>query len=446
MVGTQSLISKNAMNEIRNSGLAHLLSISGLHLSLAAAIFFMSTRFLLSYNSYLVLRYDIKKIAAAIAIFGTYFYLELADSPVPAVRSFIMVAFVLLAILFDQKADAKRSLAFAALVILLFNPYNVFSVSFQLSFAAILALISFHQFLSRFKSRLILNSIFSKFSWYLLEIILASLVAEIATLPFLIYHFKNFSSYGFLSNMVAIPLTSFTTMPLGFLSILLMPLGLEKFSLYLMGISITWLLDISHFVSNLDYAYFVTNQLPKWAFILSVIGFLIICLMKSKIKWAGALIFIASCSSIFFVKQPNLLFDARQKFFAIYSQDDGLIFSKKIRSIKKRDLWMKEMHENQFKYFEQFSTQQLASKGIECDEKKCRIMIDGKNILVLLQRNKLSEICFNDVDVVVNLTSKYELPSCFSEDKIKIDNVDFYKKGGQAIYFERENVRIKTAR
>ena len=73
-------------------------------------------------------------------------------------------------------------------------------------------------------------------------------------------------------------------------------------------------------------------------------------------------------------------------------------------------------------------------------------MIDGKNILVLLQRNKLSEICFNDVDVVVNLTSKYELPSCFSEDKIKIDNVDFYKKGGQAIYFERENVRIKTAR
>lgn len=446
MVGTQSLISKEAMAEIRNSGLAHLLSISGLHMAIAAAIFFAGARFLLSRSEYLTLHFNLKKIAAIAAIISAYFYLELADAPVPAVRSFIMVVMVLTAILIDLKADAKRSIALAAFVLLIFNPYNIFSISFQLSFAAILSLACFHEFTLKLKPNSISDSLFKKFLWYFLEIALASIVVQIATMPFLIYHFKNFSTYGLLSNMLAIPLTTFITMPLGFLAIFLMPLGLEKFVLQLMGISISWVIDIAHFVSSLKYSYFITPQMPQFAFILAVIGWLVMCLVKSNLRWFGAFIFIASFVSLVFVKQPNLLFDGEQKFFAIYDEKDGLVFSEKLRPSKKRDLWMKEMNENQFKYFEEFPQSWREARGIECDEKKCEINNFDKKILVLLGRNKLSEICSENFDIIINLTAKYELPECFSKDKIIIDNSNFYQKGGHFLYFDKERVRIETAR
>lgn len=455
MMGSQNLISKDRMLEIRNSGLAHLLSISGLHMAIAAAIFFTLTRFLLSRSEYLTLHFNIKKIAAFAAIFSAYFYLELAASPVPAVRSFVIVALVLLAVMIDRKTDAKRCIALAAFGLLIFNPYNIFSISFQLSFAAILSLACFHEFFLKAKPKFKQDSAFQKFLWYFLEIAFASVVVQIATMPFLIYHFRNFSTYGLVSNMLAIPLTTFVTMPLGFLAVFLMPLGLEKLPLQAMGLSISWVIDIARLVSNLDYSYFTTPQMPKFAFAFASFGWLILCLMNSKVRWFGGLILPVSFISLCFVKQPYLLFDGQQKFFAIYDEKDGLVFSEKMRASKKRDLWMQEMKETQFKYFGEFSDEWRTQKGIKCDERKCKIIKENQKILVILKRNKLSEICSENYDVIVNLTSKYKLPECFSENAIKIDNLVFYQKAGHFLYFEEEKsyskkaeekIRIETAR
>ena len=108
LIGDQSQISKETLAKIRNSGLAHLLSISGFHLSLAGAIFFIATRFLLSRSEYLALNFDLKKIASVIAIFATYFYLKIAGSPLPAQRAFLMVVLVLLALFLDEKNQRVR--------------------------------------------------------------------------------------------------------------------------------------------------------------------------------------------------------------------------------------------------------------------------------------------------------------------------------------------------
>lgn len=447
MVGTQSLISKEAMVKIRNSGLAHLLSISGLHFASASAIFFWSIRFLLSRSQYLALNFDIKKIAAVFAILSSYFYLLLADSPVPAVRSFIMIALVFLAIIFDRKSDAKRALAFAAFILLIVNPYNVFSVSFQLSFAAILALLCFHEYLSNLKSKFEISSPFAKFGWYFLEIISASIVAQIATLPFLLYHFSNFSSYGFISNLAAIPLSTFVTMPLGFLSLLLMPFGLEKFSLYLMGLSITWIIDIANFVTNLNYSYFLTNQMPKAVFVAAVVSGFIICVMQGKIKWLAILIFTASCSLVFLPNKPDLLFDGSQRFFAIYNQDDGLVFSENLKPSKKREMWLKFVNQSNFKSFASQGKAWQEKNNINCDDQKCELRLKNKQILVLFKRNKLSEVCNKSADIIVNLSARYQLPACFNEKAIKIDNLDFQQKGGQFLYITDDGlVKMKTAR
>jgi len=429
LIGDQSQISKNLLEKIRSSGLAHLLSISGFHLSLAGAIFFVATRFLLSRSEYLALHFDLKKIAAIAAIFATYFYLQIAGSPLPAQRAFLMVLLVFVALFLNEKIDSRRAIMSSILILILFNPYAVFNVSFQLSFAAILVLGVFYE---EFPKKISFGrNIFVRSFWYFLEIILLSILLQIATLPFLMHSFQNVALLGFISNVLAIPLTSFFVMPLGFLSLFLMPLGLEKYALFLMGEGIVLIEKIIIFVTNFDYSHLTSLRLPNVGLVIAIIGLMMICLMKNKLRFFGIVIFFLSFLTIFLTQKPSVLFDGGQKFFAIYDKENGLIFSKSLRASRQRHLWMKQMDENEFKYLK------------NCDEKFCEIT-KNKKFLVLLKRNKISEICQKDFDVIVNLTAKYKLPDCIGEDKIKIDNFDFYKKGGQFFYFNGEEFLIKT--
>ncbi len=230
LIGDQNQISSDLMAKIRNSGLAHLLSISGFHLSLASAICFVATRFILSRSEYLTLRFDLKKIAAIAAIFGTYFYLKIAASPIPAQRAFLMVLLVLIALFVGEKINSRRAIMAAVLALILFNPYAVFNVSFQLSFAAILVLGVFYETRKSNQNPNFLRRFFG----YFLDIILLSVLLQIATAPFLMHSFQNVTVLGFVANILAIPLTSFLVMPLGFLALFLIPFGLEKFALLAM--------------------------------------------------------------------------------------------------------------------------------------------------------------------------------------------------------------------
>jgi len=408
LIGDQKEISKDLSTKIRNSGLAHLLSISGFHLSLAGAIFFLSIRFLLSRNESLTLKFDLKKIAAFLAIFAVYFYLKIAGSPLPAQRAFLLVLFALLALFFDEKFDVKRATMLAILLLILTNPYVIFSVSFQLSFAAILVLISF--------SKPDRN--------YFLQIILLSIFIQIATLPFLMHHFRNLSLLGFVANLLAIPLTSFFIMPLGFLALIFMPLNLSSPFLLLMNPGILALKKIADFVDSLPYSHFSSPWLSGSGLALASFGLLIICLHKSKIRLIGALIFLLSFLTIFSVKKADLIFEKNQKFFAVYD-GENLFFSKKLRASKQRQLWMDEFDQKEFKM-------------IFCEKNFCEVEAKNHKILALLKRNKIDEICKKDFDVIVNLTRKYKLPQCIKENKIRIDNEDFLTKETQFLFFENE--------
>jgi ComEC/Rec2-related protein len=143
LIGEQKQISKNLLTAIRNSGLSHLLSISGFHLSLASAIFFVSIRWFLVRIEYFALRFDIKKFSAIFAIFASYFYLKIADAPLPAQRALIMVWMVMLSLLINRKFDGKRALFLALFLLVLFNPHNLFQISFLLSFLAILTMVCY---------------------------------------------------------------------------------------------------------------------------------------------------------------------------------------------------------------------------------------------------------------------------------------------------------------
>ena len=133
---------------MRNSGLAHILSISGLHMVIMAGTVFWLVRALLALVPALALRYPIKKWAAAAALAAATFYLALSGAAVPTVRSWIMMSIVLIAVMLDRPALTMRNVALAALAILVVAPESLFDPSFEMSFAAVIALVALYEWLS----------------------------------------------------------------------------------------------------------------------------------------------------------------------------------------------------------------------------------------------------------------------------------------------------------
>ncbi len=424
LVGDKSKISDENLEDIRNSGLAHLISISGFHMSLAGAIFFFLSRFLLSRNENLTLKYDIKKFAGIISLLACYFYFKISGSLIPTQRAFLAIIFVFLAFLFSEKVNLLRILAIIALIITLINPYNTSSIGFQLSFIAVLTIITVCT-----PSHSNYNpSFLGKSLVYGKNILISSAIIQIITLPFLLHSFGKFSLFSPLANLLAIPLTSFIIMPLGFLSFFLMPIGLEKFSLILMGQAIECIIYIAHFFANLKYSYFTAEKISGISLAICFFGVLLFVQKVRFLKVIGLIVFIIP---LFFVGQKskyNIAFDNEQKFFVIYDKEEGLRFSKKIRKSKQRDRWLEYFNEDDFKYLD------------NCKE-SCLINLKNKIFYIITNRNKISDICkTKNYDLIVNLNENYKLPDCIKTKKI--DNIDFYHKGGHFIKIINDKLQI----
>ena len=148
ITGERGGISEEVTQAMRDSGLAHILSISGLHMVIMAGTVFWLVRALLALVPVLALRYPIKKWAAASALAAATFYLALSGAAVPTVRSWIMMSIVLIAVMLDRPALTMRNVALAALAILIVAPESLFDPSFEMSFAAVIALVALYEWLS----------------------------------------------------------------------------------------------------------------------------------------------------------------------------------------------------------------------------------------------------------------------------------------------------------
>ncbi|MDF2767165.1 MAG: Conserved menbrane protein of unknown function, partial [Rhodospirillales bacterium] len=222
MTGHQGAIPADIIEAMRDSGLAHLLSISGLHIGLIAGILLFGLRAAIALWPWLALRIPAKKVAAVAALIGTGAYVLLAGATVPTQRAFLMTAIVMLAVLTDRSAFTMRLVAWAAVAVALLRPEAVLGASFQMSFAAVTALIAAHEGLSaRRQARA--QGVATRIARTLAGIALTSLVAGAATAPFAAYHFHRLADYGVLANMIAVPITGFWVMPLAVLAFALMP-------------------------------------------------------------------------------------------------------------------------------------------------------------------------------------------------------------------------------
>ena len=257
ITGERASIPKDVNKSLQISGLAHILSISGLHMSLAAGGVFWIVRAFLALFPSIAQQWPIKKWAAAAALIFGFAYMLLAGSGAATQRSYIMLAVVYLAIIVDRPAISLRNLALAALLILILQPESAIQASFQMSFMAVMGLAAFFEYWNRPKPeqeyRIESRKVYYARKLYKIALasILTTLIAgSFSSIP-AAYHFGRLAPYGVLANGLAIPVISLAVMPFAVLSVVLMPLGLEAWPLAVLGKGLEMVLSISDHVAAL---------------------------------------------------------------------------------------------------------------------------------------------------------------------------------------------------
>ena len=294
LTGQKKAVPETMQEDLRHSGLAHLLAISGLHVGMVAGLVFFVVRLVLACIPAVALNYPIKKIAAICAVITVLFYMFLAGATIPTQRAFLMTALVLLAIMLDRTALTLRLVALVALGIMVVNPVSVTGVSFQLSFAAVTALIAFYDGIGR---RLLHGggrrmSFLRKVTVYLSGVVLTSLIAGLATAPFALYYFNQFPVFNVLSNLVAIPVMAFWVMPSALVSLFCMPFSAEEAALQLMASGVDVVLSIAAYISNLPNAVVALATPPVWLFAMIAMAFIVLCLWSGRLRWVALLVLV----------------------------------------------------------------------------------------------------------------------------------------------------------
>jgi competence protein ComEC len=257
---------------LRDAGLAHVLAIAGLHMALVGLGLAWLVRAVMAAFPALALNHPIKKWASVAALLGAGFYLVISGASVSSVRAFVMLAMMLVAILLDRPALSMRSLALAAAILLALRPQSVTEPGFQMSFAAVAALIAVAEWLELRRGRKPDALPRSAMFRYLTGIGLTSLVGSLATMPFAIFTFDRAAHYAVLGNLLAMPVMGFWVMPSAALSVIAMPLGLERAPLWLLGEGIDVMLAIGRFVSGLPGAVTPSRAYPEAALALIAFG------------------------------------------------------------------------------------------------------------------------------------------------------------------------------
>ncbi|ETX15578.1 competence protein [Roseivivax halodurans JCM 10272] len=283
LTGDRSGIGESTTSALRDTNLAHLLAISGLHMGLLAGVVFGALRLALLLPPRIALSWPVKKIAAAGALVAAAGYLALSGANVATERAFVMVAVALTAILLDRRALSLRSVAIAALIVLVMSPEALTGPGFQMSFAATTALVAVFGALrgARIEARA------PRWQKAVLALVLSSAVAGAATAPVALAHFNASARYGLLANLLAVPLMGSVVMPAGVAGIALMPLGLDAPAFWVMGIGLDLILAIAHGIAAWPGAVGHVVAPPAAVLPLIAAGGLMLTLWQGRGRFAG---------------------------------------------------------------------------------------------------------------------------------------------------------------
>ena len=318
MVGGTTAIAPEDQAAFRNSGIYHLLSISGLHLAIAMGLVFAAVRLLLAAVEWTALHLPTKAIAALCALAAGGFYTLLTGSQVPMLRSFAAACLVTLAILVGRRAISLRAWGLALAVVLLAAPYEVARVSFQMSFAATLALIAGFEALRPWLTRVAAQGRWPhRAAAWLAALVLTSALAGTASAPFGAYHFGAVQLYYIVANMVAVPITSVLVMPAAVIALVLMPFDLEFLALIPMGWGVQGLLAIGQAVSAWPQAVIPVPHIAPWGLAAYSLGLAWLAIWRTRLRLFGLLGIAAGLLSAPLYRAPDILVSADARLIAL---------------------------------------------------------------------------------------------------------------------------------
>ena len=320
--GDQTGISDDDAEAMRRSGLAHLLSISGLHVTAVVGFTIWFLMKVLALSPRLALRWNLPLIAAGGGALAGIGYTLLTGAEVPTMRSCIAALLVLGGFALGREAIMLRLVASGALVVLFFWPEALMGPSFQLSFAAVAAIVAFHQsaLAKRWFSR-------QEEGWAkralrnIAALLMTGLVVEVALIPISLLHFHKAGIYGALANIIAIPLSTFVVMPLEALALLFDSVGLGGPFWWLTGKALSILLMLAHWVAGLPGAVSMFPTLPPGAFMLMLGGGIWLLLWQTTIRFCGLPFIILGAVIALSASPPDLLISGDGRHVAVRGSD-----------------------------------------------------------------------------------------------------------------------------
>lgn len=434
--GDRGAIARADEEAMRDSGLTHLLSISGLHVSAVMAAAYLLAIKLLALWPWLALRVRLPVLAAAVAAGAGIGYTLLTGAEVPTVRSCIGAVLVLIALALGREPLSLRMVAVAAIAVLLLWPESLVGPSFQMSFAAVLAIVALHgsapvrSFLAARE-----ESWLARFGRRAAMLLLTGVAIEITLMPIVLFHFHRAGVYGALANVLAIPLVTFVSMPLIALALLFDLVGAGAPVWWLAGKSLELLLAIAHFTAAQPGAVKLAPQMDLTTIMLFVVGGLWLALWQGRARLFGLVPVVLGTMLLVVTPAPDVLISGDGRHVGIAGEGDRLLMLRDTRSEYVRDNLLELAGlEGEPVPLDRWDgarcSRDFCTLAIERGERRWILLMARSSVMV--EERALAAAC-DRADIVV---ADRFLPRSCSPRWLKADRRLLSRTGGLALYLD----------
>lgn len=461
IVGVRAGIPEEINESMRRTGIYHIISISGLHMALVAGTIMFLLRGAFALFPDFSSRRPVKKYAAAIALSSIAAYLVISGIVVAAERSFIMLAVMLIAVLFDRAALTMRNLAISAIAVILVSPHEVVGPSFQMSFAATAALVGAYAGFADYRAgkmtvppakRSFLRFLSRKLAVGVGGAAVTSLIAGSATLLFAIWHFQRVSPLSLLANLAVMPIVSLIVMPFAVLSALAMPFGFDGPFLYVMGKGLTAMIAISAWISErspVDAVGLISIQ----SVLLATIALVIATMATTWLRLAAVPIALAAMLAIPHVRTPDVLISEDAHLVAMPIGGGELAVNRERSNEFTTDNWKRALKAEEIVSPETFAKDALdiadpvdlpPGSPFYCTGDLCiGRHPSGAIIAIAENRDSARPACgFADL-IVINDATAYN--PCWDQRVLVVTERQLARDGSAAVFFDPQSATARAA-
>jgi competence protein ComEC len=418
--GDRSFITPEDNEALRLSGLAHLLSISGVHMVLVGGVVFFMVRFIWPFLEPLALRLPAVRVAALAAIIACTLYFSISGMEVATQRAYIIAMIGFGAKLFDRPAISLRSLAIALAAVVVLQPESVVTPGFQMSFAASGALIVLYEIWPRM-DKSDRPGIFGRAGTWLIAAAATSLVASLATLPFALHHFDRAAIFSVVANIVSTPVMSLWTTPAAALAAVAALFGLDEPFLWLMGKSLEVVLYIAHVAAETSPDVDVP-RLDGLGMALAGVAIALFCVLARRGKWFASI--PAAAAVTVWLTAPQAIG---------YVADDGSVFLQQEEGWVELTDWRAENGLNPLIIGDDIRKSPCPGKGASCWIETA----DGQAVIVPRETSPVSGC---------PIAARLALTRAASDPDLELDPCDTVGRGGAAILSDGQRYILEPAR